>query len=87
MNLRKILIVVASVIILILFILVSYISYDYGMNYGVRNAETIRIEKAKISEVYDKQIKSVLVKKVKNTKIRNKISSTGRAVSLNNITI
>jgi multidrug efflux pump subunit AcrA (membrane-fusion protein) len=57
------------------------------MNYGVKNAETIRIERAKTAKTHEKQVKSVLVKKVKNTKIRNKISSTGRAVSLNNITI
>ena len=81
MNIRKTIIVVLSAIILILFGLVSSISYESGMNYGERNAETIRIENAKSAEIHEKQIKSVLVKKVKNTKIKNKISSTGRAVS------
>lgn len=87
MNIRKTLIIVISAIILLLFGVVSLISYDSGMNYGVKNAETIRMEKAKTAEIYEKQVKSVLVTKVKNTKIKNKISSTGRAVSLNNITI
>ena len=70
-----------------LFGLVASISYNTGMNYGVTNAETIRTEQAKKAETYKKTVKSVLVTKVKNTKIRNQIRSTGRVVSVNNITI
>ena len=87
MNLRKILIIVASSIIILLFVLVSSISYNTGMNYGVTNAETIRKEQAKKVETYKKSVKSVLTTKVKNKKIKNQIRSTGRVISVNNITI
>jgi membrane fusion protein, multidrug efflux system len=87
MNTRKILIIIASTIILLLFGLISSISYNTGMNYGVTNAETIRTKRAKVAETHTKQIKTVLVTKVKNTTIKNQINSAGRVVSLNNITI
>ena len=87
MNIRKLLIIISSIIILILFITVASISYNTGMNYGVTNAETIRIEKAKKSATHEKAIKSVIVTKVINTEVNNQISSTGRVTSLNNITI
>ncbi len=87
MNTRKILIIIASTIILLLFGLISSISYNTGMNYGVTNAETIRTKRAKVAETHTKKIKTVLVTKVKNTTIKNQINSAGRVVSLNNITI
>ena len=87
MNIRKTLIIIVSAIILLLFGLVSSISYNTGMNYGVTNAETIRATKAKTTETHEQEVKSVLVTKVKNTEIKNQINSTGRVVSLNNITI
>ena len=42
MNIRKTLIIIVSIVILLLFGLVSSISYNFGMSYGVDNAETIR---------------------------------------------
>ena len=87
MKIRKILIIIVSAIILMLFGLVASTSYNAGVKYGVTNAETIRTEQAKKAETYKKTVKSVLVTKVKNTKIRNQIRSTGRVVSVNNITI
>ena len=75
MNTRKILIIIASTIILLLFGLISSISYNTGMNYGVTNAETIRTKRAKVAETHTKQIKTVLVTKVKNTTIKNQINS------------
>ena len=87
MNIRRTLIIIVSGIIVLLFALVASISYNTGMRYGVTNAETIRKEQAKKAETYKKTVKSVLVTKVKNTKIRNQIRSTGRVVSVNNITI
>ena len=57
------------------------------MEYGVSNAETIRSSKAETTEKHEQQIKSVLVAKVENTNIKNQITSSGRVVSLNNITI
>jgi membrane fusion protein (multidrug efflux system) len=87
MNIRKTLIIIVSAIILLLFVLVSSISYNAGMSYGTTNAETIRAEKAKTAEAHEKEIKSVLVTKVNNTKIRSQIISSGRVISLNNITI
>ena len=87
MNIRKILIIIVSAIILLLFALVASISYNTGMSYGVKNAETIRNEKAITAEINKQEVKSVLVTKVNNTGIKNQITSTGRVVSLNNITI
>ena len=87
MNIRKTLIIIASAIILILFGLVSSISYKAGMDHGVTNAEKIRSSRAKTLEKHEKKVKSVLATKVKNTKIKNQIKSSGRVVSVNNITI
>ena len=87
MNIRKTLIIIVSIIIVILFVLTASMSYNAGMNYGVKNAETIRTKKAKTAETHAKEVKSVLVSKVKNMKIKNQINSTGRVVSVNNITI
>ena len=87
MNIRKILIVTVSAIILLLFGMTASISYNFGTNYGVKNAETIRTKRARKAEAHKKEIKSVLVSRVNNTTIKNNISSTGRVVSLNNITI
>lgn len=87
MNIRKTLIIIVSIIILLLFGLVSSISYNAGMSYGVDNAETIRASKAKAEETHEQLVKSVLVTKITNSQIKNKINSSGRVVSLNNITI
>tara|TARA_B100000427_G_C15447430_1_gene567985 strand:+ start:22 stop:1182 length:1161 start_codon:yes stop_codon:yes gene_type:complete len=87
MNIRKILIIVSTAILLILFIFTSIISYNTGKNYGVKNAEEIRITNAKLTEIHKKKPKSVFVKRVKNTNIKNSFNSSGRVVSLNNITI
>ena len=87
MNIRKVIIITVSAITLLVFVMTAIISYNFGMNYGVTNAETIRIKRAKKAETHSKEIKSVLVSKVKNSTIRKKINSSGRVVSLNNITI
>jgi membrane fusion protein (multidrug efflux system) len=87
MNIRKTLIIIVSIIILLLFGLVSSISYNAGMSYGVDNAETIRASKAKAEETHEQHVKSVLVTKITNSQIKNEINSSGRVVSLNNITI
>ncbi len=87
MTIRKTLIIISTIILLILFSIVASISYKTGMEYGVSNAETIRSSKAENTEKHAQQIKSVLVAKVENTNIKNQIKSSGRVVSLNNITI
>ena len=87
MNIRKVIIITVSAITLLVFVMTAIISYNFGMNYGVTNAETIRTKRAKKAETHSKEIKSVLVSKVKNSTIRKKINSSGRVVSLNNITI
>lgn len=87
MNIRKTLIIIVSIIILLLFGIVSSISYNSGMSYGVDNAETIRASKAKSEENHEKHVKSVLVTKITNSQIKNEINSSGRVISLNNITI
>ena len=87
MNIRKVIIITVSAITLLVFVMTAVFSYNFGMNYGVDNAETIRTKRAKKAETHSKEIKSVLVSKVKNSTIRKKINSSGRVVSLNNITI
>lgn len=87
MNIRKILIILSTAILLILFIFTSIISYNTGKSYGVKNAEEIRITNAKLTEIHKKKPKSVFVKRVKNTNIKNSFNSSGRVLSLNNITI
>ncbi|MBC8265683.1 MAG: efflux RND transporter periplasmic adaptor subunit [Flavobacteriales bacterium] len=87
MNIRKTLIIIASAIILLLFGFVSSVSYNMGMSYGADNAESIRASKAKAEETHEQLVKSVLVAKITNSQIKNEINSSGRVVSLNNITI
>jgi len=57
------------------------------MSYGVDNAEKIRASKAKSEETHEQHVKSVIVTKISNSQIKNEINSSGRVVSLNNITI
>ena len=87
MNTRKTLIIISSLIVIALFALTSYFSYNFGINYGVENAELIREQRAGESEKHSKNIKSVLATKVVNKEITNKIYSTGRVLSVNSITI
>ena len=87
MNTRKTLIIISGLIVIALFALTSYISYNFGMNYGVENAELIREQRAGESEKHSKNIKSVLAIKVVNKEITNQIYSTGRVLSVNSITI
>jgi len=70
-----------------LFVFTSIISYNFGVNYGVENAESIRDERANKTVNRKKNIKSVIATKVENKQITNKIYSTGRVVSTNSITI
>ena len=87
MKIRKLLIIIVSVIILLIFGLVSYVSYDMGISYGEQNAEAIRESRMTDSLVHEEMIKSVSVIKVNNSDLQSDISSSGRVVSLNNISI
>lgn len=87
MSTRKTLIIISSLVVSALFMLVSIISYNFGMNYGVENAESVREERANKTIKRKKNIKSVVATKVENKQITNKIYSTGRVVSTNSITI
>jgi multidrug efflux pump subunit AcrA (membrane-fusion protein) len=87
MNIRKILIIISGCILLVILVVVSSVSYNAGKNYGVSNAEIIRAANARSSETHEQQIKSVLVKEVNNSLVKHKISSSGRVVTSNNITI
>ena len=60
---------------------------DSKQNYGEQNAEQIRKDKIKEEKTHEKSIKTVRVKLIKNKTISNNIESSGRVVSLNNITI
>ena len=87
MKIRKLLIIIVSIIILLMFGLVSYVSYDMGISYGEQHAEEIRSSRTTDSLVYEEMIKSVSVIKVNNSDLQSEISSSGRVVSLNNINI
>ena len=87
MSTRKTLILISCLIISGLFVLTSITSYNFGVNYGVENAESIRDERANKTVNRKKNIKSVIATKVENKQITNKIYSTGRVVSTNSITI
>ena len=87
MRIRKILIIVVSALILLMFVLVSSVSYNMGMSYGEQNAEAIREAEITDSLFHDKMIKSVSVIKVNNSDLQSEITSSGRVVSLNNISI
>jgi membrane fusion protein (multidrug efflux system) len=87
MKIRKLLIIIVSALILVAFSIVSMLSYNMGMSYGEQNAETIRKSRSTASLVHEKTLKSVNVITVKNTNIQSEITSSGRVVSLNNITI
>ena len=87
MKIRKLLIIIVAVLILIAFSMVSRISYDMGVNHGVTNAETIRESKITDSLIHESTIKTVNAIKIINSDIHSEIKSSGRVVSLNNITI
>ena len=87
MSTRKTLILISCLIISGLFVFTSITSYNFGVNYGVENAESIRDERANKTVNRKKNIKSVIATKVENKQITNKIYSTGRVVSTNSITI
>ncbi|MDC0249561.1 HlyD family efflux transporter periplasmic adaptor subunit [Flavobacteriales bacterium] len=87
MKIRKLLIIIVSVIILLMFGLISSVSYNMGVSYGEKNAETIRKSRITNSLVHEKIIKSVNAININNTNLQSEIKSSGRVVSLNNITI
>ena len=87
MQIRQILIIITFIIILILFGLASYTSYNMGIKYGEQNAETIRQSRISKAFVDEEKIKSVSVININNSNIQSEIISSGRVVSLNNITI
>lgn len=87
MKIRKLLIIIVAVLILIAFSMVSSISYDMGVNHGVTNAETIRESKITDSLIHESTLKTVNAIKIINSDIHSEIKSSGRVVSLNNITI
>tara|TARA_Y100001954_G_scaffold107980_1_gene117367 strand:+ start:6607 stop:7770 length:1164 start_codon:yes stop_codon:yes gene_type:complete len=84
---RKILIIISSVVVIILFGVVSSLSYDMGISYGVKNAEKIRSENIKDSIEIEKEIPTVNFKTAKNEISKIKINSSGRVLSYSNTTI
>ena len=87
MKIRHVLIIVTSIILLFIIYFIGSISYEMGVNYGERNAETIRKNK----EIQTKN-DSIEPKYVKTTLIHNQlrpltISSYGRVTSSSNINI
>ena len=87
MKIRQLLIIIVTLLILITFGMISNISYNMGMSYGVTNAETIRESKITDSLIHETTIKTVNVIKITNSDIYSEIKSSGRVASLNNITI
>ena len=84
---RKILIIISSVVIIILFGIVGSVSYDMGISYGVKNAEKIRSEKNNESIDIEKEVPTVNFKTAKNEISKIKINSSGRVLSYSNTTI
>ena len=84
---RKILIIISSILTLILFGVVGSVCYDMGISYGVKNAEKIRSENNKESLEIEKEIPTVNFKTVKNEISKIKIKSSGRVLSYRNTTI
>ena len=84
---RKLLIIISSILILILFGVIGSVSYDMGISYGVKNAEKIRSESNKESINIEKEIPTVNCKTVKNEISKIKINSSGRVLSYSNTTI
>ena len=84
---RKTLIIFSIISILVIFGLVSTISYNMGISYGVENAEKIRIENNKDSIITNKTIPTANYKTVINEKTKIKIISSGRVLSYNNTTV
>ncbi len=84
---RKILIIISSVVIIILFGIVGSVSYDMGISYGVKNAEKIRSEKNNESIDTEKEVPTVNFKTAKNEISKIKINSSGRVLSYSNTTI
>ena len=87
MNIRKILIIIACGIILLICIVISSMSYRMGVNYGEQNAEIIRETRLNDTIRHSKIIKSVKVERIKNTDIQPRIKSSGRVISSNKISI
>ena len=69
MSTRKTLILISCLIISGLFVFTSIISYNFGVNYGVENAESVRDERANKTVNRKKNIKSVIATKVENKQI------------------
>ena len=84
---RQLLIIISIIITLIFFLISNKVSYDMGISYGEQNAEIIRESRITDSLVHEEMIKSVSVIKVNNSDLQSDITSSGRVVSLNNISI
>ena len=68
MSTRKTLILISCLIISGLFVFTSIISYNFGVNYGVENAESIRDERA------NKILNQLLQQKLKINKLQIKFT-------------
>ena len=86
MKLRHLLIIITTVLICICFGIVSYVSYNLGVDYGEQNAESIRSKKINNSDTRAKKEKIVTVVKAKNIFNQHIIKSSGRVSALQNIT-
>ena len=87
MKIRHILIIIVTILIIIAFGVTSSISYNIGVNYGEKNAETIRSEKIKDSTLHIEKEKIVQVIQGINELNKQIIESSGRVSSLKNITV
>ena len=84
---RKTLIIFSIISILVIIGLVSKVSYNMGISYGVENSEKIRNENNKDSIIINKTVPTANFKTVINDKTKIKIISSGRVLSYNNTTI
>ena len=86
MKIRKVIVLVILLLLIGLIFIVGSLSYQYGVDYGEANAETIRSSKSKdVESVTTKKYASVL--QIKNDTANVKVTSAGRVIPGNIINI
>ena len=86
MKIRKVIVLVILLLLIGLIFIVGSLSYQYGVDYGEANAETIRSSKSKdVESVTTKKYASVL--QIKNDTANVKVTSSGRVIPGNIINI
>ena len=87
MKTRQVLIIISFIIIILIIFFVYETGYNFGVSYGEKNAEDIRLSN-KIETVKDSVVyKYVNTRLVENADISNSVEGFGRVISQTNINI